>query len=103
MLMDQFGRLATDLRISVTDRCNYRCTYCMPAHVQWMPRAEILSFEEIVRLTEIFASLGVNQLRLTGGEPLVRRDLPRLISMLIQIPGIEELSLTTNGHFLKQH
>lgn len=102
MLIDQFGRRATDLRISVTDRCNYRCTYCMPAHPQWLPKPEILTFEEIESLARIFASEGVNQIRLTGGEPLVRKNLDRLIKKLKAIEGINDISLTTNGFFLKQ-
>jgi cyclic pyranopterin phosphate synthase len=100
MLIDQFGRHATDLRISVTDRCNYRCVYCMPSHPQWLPKPEILSFEEIEFLTKIFAKEGVNQIRLTGGEPLVRRNIDELIRKLYSIEGIEDISLTTNGHFL---
>lgn len=102
MLVDTFGRKATDLRISVTDRCNYRCVYCMPSHVEWMPKPEILTFEEIRTLAEIFASEGVNEIRLTGGEPLVRKDLHRLVLMLREIEGIESISLTTNGFYLKQ-
>lgn len=102
MLIDQFGRRATDLRISVTDRCNYRCTYCMPAHPQWLPKPEILSFEEIEFLARIFAAEGVNQIRLTGGEPLVRRNLDHLVKKLFTIEGITDISLTTNGFFLKQ-
>ena len=101
MLIDRFGRKATDLRISVTDRCNYRCLYCMPEHVEWLPKPEVLSFEEITHLTNIFVSEGVNEIRLTGGEPLVRKNLPRLIEMLRSIHGIESISLTTNGFYLK--
>ncbi|HJZ12547.1 MAG TPA: GTP 3',8-cyclase MoaA, partial [Acidobacteriota bacterium] len=102
MLIDRFGRIANDLRISVTDRCNYRCVYCMPAHVEWLPKPEILTFEEIEFLTRIFAAEGVTEIRLTGGEPLVRRDLPVLISKLFQVPGIKDISLTTNGFYLKE-
>jgi cyclic pyranopterin phosphate synthase len=102
MLIDQFDRQATDLRISVTDRCNYRCTYCMPHDVQWLPKPEVLTFEEIEFLARIFAEEGVDQIRLTGGEPLVRRDLPRLIEKLKKIPGIHDISLTTNGYFLTE-
>ena len=101
MLIDKFGRQATDLRISVTDRCNYRCTYCMPMHVEWMPKKEILTFEEIEFLARIFVKEGVREIRLTGGEPLVRRDLHVLAARLAAIPGVEDLSLTTNGYFLK--
>jgi GTP 3',8-cyclase len=103
MLLDRFGRKATDLRISVTDRCNYRCVYCMPARVQWLPKAQILSFEEIEILARMFAREGVTKLRLTGGEPLVRRELPRLVERLATIKGIEDISLTTNGYYLKEH
>lgn len=102
MLIDQFGRKATDLRISVTDRCNYRCVYCMPEHVEWLPKPQILTFEEIETLTRIFAAEGVNEIRLTGGEPLVRKDLPLLVSRLVKIEGIESISLTTNGYYLKE-
>jgi cyclic pyranopterin phosphate synthase len=94
-----------DLRISVTDRCNFRCGYCMPAEVYheryvFLPRREILSFEEIERLARIFAELGVRKLRITGGEPLVRAELPDLIARLARIPGVEDLALTTNGYLL---
>ena len=89
------------MRVSVTDKCNFRCTYCMPAEgLQWLGRAEILSFEEIARLVRLLASLGVDEVRLTGGEPLVRRDLPELVSMLARIEGVRDLSLTTNGVLL---
>ena len=96
-----------DLRISVTDRCNFRCTYCMPAEIfgesyQFLPKEEILSFEEIARLARIFVGLGVNKLRITGGEPLLRTDLHRLVAMLAAIEGVEDLTLTTNGYLLAQ-
>lgn len=103
MLVDSFGRRATDLRISVTDRCNYKCTYCMPTHVDWIPKPQILTFEEIETLTRIFADLGIHEIRLTGGEPLVRRELPVLVKKLSAVSGIKEISLTTNGFYLKQH
>jgi len=97
-LIDSFGRVHNNLRISVTDRCNIRCFYCMPAdHVQFMNRHELLSFEEIERFVRTVVPLGVNKLRLTGGEPLVRRDLPRLVGKLAAIPGIRDIGLTTNG------
>jgi cyclic pyranopterin phosphate synthase len=100
-LIDGFGRLHNNLRISVTDRCNIRCFYCMPEEgVKFMERQEILTFEEIERLVCVAARLGVNKLRLTGGEPLLRRDLPLLIRKLAAIPGIEDLALTTNGLLL---
>jgi GTP 3',8-cyclase len=101
MLTDSFGRIHDNLRISVTDRCNIRCFYCMPENdVQFVPRAEILDFEEIERFATIAAGLGVTKLRVTGGEPLLRRDLPKLIARLAAIPGIRDLALTTNGVLL---
>jgi cyclic pyranopterin phosphate synthase len=101
MLIDSFGRVHDNLRISVTDRCNIRCFYCMPEHdVQFVKRSEILDFEEIDRFARIAAGLGVTKLRVTGGEPLVRRDLPVLIQRLAAIPGIRDLALTTNGVLL---
>jgi len=97
-LIDSFGRIHTNLRISVTDRCNIRCFYCMPEEgVQFVPRDEILSFEEIERFVRIAVGLGIDKVRVTGGEPLVRRDLPVLIRRLAAIPGIRDLALTTNG------
>jgi GTP 3',8-cyclase len=97
-LIDSYGRIHTSLRISVTDRCNVRCFYCMPEEgVKFVPRDEILSFEEIERFARIAAGLGIDKLRVTGGEPLVRRDLPVLIRALAAIPGIQDLALTTNG------
>ncbi len=103
--LDSRSRPLRDLRISVTDRCNFRCTYCMPKEVfgrdfHFLPARELLSFEEIARLAHIFAGLGVEKLRLTGGEPLLRRDLPALVQMLADIPGIADLTLTTNGALL---
>jgi cyclic pyranopterin phosphate synthase len=102
---DMLGRLLRDVRISVTDRCNFRCPYCMPAEVygeryRFLPKPEILTFEEIARLARIFVGLGARKLRLTGGEPLLRADLPALVAMLAAIPGVEDLALTTNGHLL---
>jgi GTP 3',8-cyclase len=100
-LRDGHGRLIGDLRVSVTDRCNFRCQYCMPAEgLPWLERAEILTFEEIARLVRVFASMGVADVRLTGGEPLVRRDFPALAAMLAEIDDVRELSLTTNGFML---
>ncbi|MCA9080083.1 MAG: GTP 3',8-cyclase MoaA [Planctomycetaceae bacterium] len=102
-LVDQFGRVHNNLRISVTDRCNIRCFYCMPADkVQFLPRKDLLTFEEISRFVAVMAPFGVNKLRLTGGEPLVRNDLPTLVAMLVAIPGIEDISLTTNGILLAE-
>lgn len=101
-LKDSFGRRIENLRISVTDRCNFRCVYCMPKYPVWMPKDQVLAFEEIVRLARIFVSSGIRKLRLTGGEPTVRKDLPDLVRMLRAIPGLDDLSLTTNGYFLRQ-
>jgi GTP 3',8-cyclase len=102
-LRDAHGRVVSDLRVSVTDRCNFRCRYCMPAEgMKWLERSEVLSFEEIERLVRIFAGLGVEDVRLTGGEPLARRDFPVLVSMLRRINGIRDLSVTTNGYLLER-
>jgi len=102
-LVDSLGRTHTSLRISVTDRCNIRCFYCMPnENVRFRPRDEILSFEEITRFVRVVAQMGVHRLRLTGGEPLVRADLPRLVKMLAAVPGIDDLALTTNGILLAE-
>jgi GTP 3',8-cyclase len=107
-LADRLSRPLRDLRISVTDRCNFRCVYCMPREVfgpeyQFLDRAELLSYEEIARLARLFVAHGVEKVRVTGGEPLVRRDLPRLIALLAAIPGLADLTLTTNGKLLRQH
>ena len=107
MIKDTFGRPMRDLRISVTDRCNFRCPYCMPAEIfgesyQFLPKDEILTFEEIHRLTRIFAGLGVTKLRVTGGEPLLRTDLNILIAMLAKVEGVEDLTLTTNAYLLNR-
>jgi cyclic pyranopterin phosphate synthase len=103
-LVDGWGRAIRSVRISVTDKCNFRCTYCMPAEgLEWLRRDEILTFEEIARLTSILARLGVDEVRLTGGEPLVRRDLPDLVRMIGAVPGVRDLSLTTNGILLAKH
>ena len=100
-LRDGHGRLIEDLRVSVTDRCNFRCQYCMPAEgLPWLSREAVLTFEEIERLVSLLAQMGVRDLRLTGGEPLVRRDFPVLAGMLARVPGIEDLSITTNGYLL---
>ena len=102
-LKDGHGRLIGDLRVSVTDRCNFRCQYCMPAEgLPWLEREEILSFEEIARLVALFADMGVHDVRLTGGEPLVRRDFPRLAAMLAEIEQVHDLSVTTNGFLLER-
>ena len=98
-LIDRFGRVADDLRISVTDRCNFRCTYCMPAEgLEWLPREQILSYEEITRIARVFLGLGVASIKLTGGEPTVRADLPTLVAMLHEAGGADvDLSMTSNG------
>jgi cyclic pyranopterin phosphate synthase len=102
-LEDAHGRQISDLRVSVTDRCNFRCRYCMPAEgMDWMPRSEILSFEEIERIVRLLVDLGIEDVRLTGGEPLVRREFPALVGRLAAIEGIEDLSLTTNGYLLER-
>jgi cyclic pyranopterin phosphate synthase len=103
-LRDAHGRRISDLRVSVTDRCNFRCQYCLPADgIEWLPRDGILSFEEIDRLVRLMVALGVEDVRLTGGEPLVRRDFPHLVRMLAEIEGLRDLSLTTNGYLLGRH
>src|SRR5437660_2123352 len=100
-LEDGHGRKIGDVRVSVTDRCNFRCQYCMPAEgLPWLEREEILSFEEITRLVAVMASMGVADVRLTGGEPLVRRDFPRLVSMLKRIDRLHDLAVTPNGFLL---
>ena len=99
-LVDSFGRVHNNLRISVTDRCNIRCIYCMPESVQFLPRKELLTFEEIERFVRVAATLGIDKVRLTGGEPLVRRDIPTLVTKLASIPGIKDVGLTTNGILL---
>lgn len=105
VITDKLGRPLKDLRISVIDRCNFRCTYCMPKEIfgkdfVFMPREQLLSFEEIERLAQIYVDLGVRKIRLTGGEPLLRRDLPTLIKKLTEIDGLEDIGLTTNGSLL---
>ena len=107
MLKDTFNRPLRDLRISVTDRCNFRCTYCMPAEIfgegyKFLPREQLLTFEEIERLVRIIVRLGAVKLRLTGGEPLVRQDIEQLVPMLAGVEGVEDMALTTNAFFLPQ-
>lgn len=103
MLKDSYGRQIRDVRISITDRCNFRCFYCMPSEaMEWQPKAEILTYEEIVRLSRVFISLGVNRLRITGGEPMLRLDVEELIAGISAIPGIADLAMTTNAHFLRR-
>jgi cyclic pyranopterin phosphate synthase len=106
--LDTLTRPLRDLRISVTDRCNFRCRYCMPKEVfgqnyEFLPRDELLTFEELERLATVFAGLGVHKIRLTGGEPLLRRDLSSLVERLAAVPGIDDLTLTTNGSLLARH
>ncbi len=105
---DRLGRPLHDLRISVTDRCNFRCVYCMPRSVfgpgfEFLPREELLTFEEIHRLVRIFTGLGVRKVRITGGEPLLRREIHRLVRLLADTPGVEDLTMTTNGSLLARH
>lgn len=102
MLADGFGRNITNLRVSITDRCNLRCVYCMPAHPEWMAQPEIMSFEEIERLVRIAVSLGITDFRITGGEPTARKDLPGLVRRLAAVPGVKDLAMTTNGILLKK-
>ncbi len=106
-IKDHFGRVLKDLRISVIDQCNFRCTYCMPKEIfgedyVFLSEEELLSFDEIIRLAKVFAELGVEKIRITGGEPLMRRDLDKLIAELARIPGINDIALTTNGVFSAQ-
>jgi cyclic pyranopterin phosphate synthase len=102
-LLDGHGREIGDVRISVTDRCGFRCRYCMPAEgMVWLPREELLTFEEIERVVRVLAEMGVRDVRLTGGEPLVRRELPSLVAKLSAIPEVREIALTTNGYLLER-
>ena len=102
-LQDRFGRVVTSLRISVTDRCNFRCRYCMPeAGMVWLEKSELLTYEEIQRLAHIFAGLGVSKIRLTGGEPLMRRELYVLVEKISRVRSINDIALTTNGFFLAE-
>jgi cyclic pyranopterin phosphate synthase len=102
-LVDGHGRTIGDLRVSVTDRCNFRCQYCMPAEgLPWLEREEILTFEEITRVVALLSAMGVHDVRLTGGEPLVRREFPRLAAMLAALPHVHDLSVTTNGFLLER-
>ncbi|MCU0257834.1 MAG: GTP 3',8-cyclase MoaA [Solirubrobacteraceae bacterium] len=102
-LVDGHGRRIGDVRVSVTDRCNFRCQYCMPAEgLPWLERDAVLTFEEIERLVRLLAEMGVHDVRLTGGEPLVRKDFPQLVELLGAVPGVEDLSITTNGYLLER-
>ena len=106
-IKDKLGRPIRDLRLSVTDRCNFRCDYCMPKEVfgddfVFLPKNELLTFDEMARIAKVYAELGVKKIRITGGEPLMRRDLDVLIAKLNQIDGIEDIGLTTNGLLLKK-
>ena len=103
VLVDSFGRRHNNLRISVTDRCNLRCTYCMPEDVTFRDKSELLTFEEIAAFVRVAASLGVNKIRLTGGEPLMRKELHKLVRLLAAVPGIADIGLTTNGILLAEH
>src|SRR5882724_5749511 len=99
-LIDSFGRVHNNLRISVTDRCNLRCTYCMPEEVVFLDKGELLTFEEMTHFVRVAAPLGIDKIRLTGGEPLMRKGLPALVAMLAAVPGIRDIGLTTNGLLL---
>ena len=108
MVEDTFGRPIRDLRSSVTDRCNFRCPYCMPIEIfgedyQFSPKSQVLTFEEIERVARLFVRAGAEKIRLTGGEPLLRKGLPDLIAQLAAIPGVKDITLTTNGWLLAQH
>src|SRR5436189_2329322 len=104
VIHDTLRRPLASLRLSVTDRCNLRCCYCMPEdEYAWLPRASILTFEEIARLVAVFAGLGVGKVRLTGGEPLLRQDLATLVGMITRVPGLTDLAMTTNGLLLAKH
>jgi cyclic pyranopterin phosphate synthase len=105
MLLDKFGRPLQDLRISITDKCNFRCTYCMPVEIfgekyEFLPNANLLTYDEITRIATVFVRLGVSKLRLTGGEPLVRHGVEELVAYLASIPGVDDVTLTTNGFLL---
>ena len=102
LLTDSYGRVARKLRISVTDRCNFRCQFCMPTHPIWLPHSEILTFEETHRVASLFVGMGVENIRLSGGEPLMRRDIEQLVKLLAGIPGIRNFSMTTNGFLLAE-
>ena len=102
LLADGYGRRIESLRISVTDRCNFRCQYCIPEDIEWLPRRELLSLEELARVARVAVACGIRKLRLTGGEPLLRRNLPHLVRDLAAIPGLEDLALTTNGTELER-
>ena len=103
-LIDRCGRVHTYLRVSVTDRCNYRCTYCVPdGGVNWSARSDVLTYEEITRLVGVFVSMGIHRVRLTGGEPLVRRDIVGLVEQMAAIDGLDDLAMTTNAHTLARH
>ncbi|WP_134685167.1 GTP 3',8-cyclase MoaA [Brevibacillus migulae] len=107
-IADALGRPLRDLRISVTDKCNFRCQYCMPAEIfgpdyAFLPQNKLLTFEELVRVTKVFTSLGVEKIRITGGEPLLRKNLPQLIQMISEVDGVKDIAMTTNGSLLAEH
>lgn len=101
-IVDSYGRVARKLRLSVTDRCNFRCNFCMPPSPVWMPREELLTFDEMARIVRIMASMGVEKVKITGGEPLVRRDIDKLVGLLARVPGVGSLTMTTNGYYLEE-
>lgn len=100
MLTDGYGRVITNMRLSITDRCNLRCVYCMPAEPEWIPQPEVLSFEELERIVRVGVTLGITDFRLTGGEPTARKDLPELVRLIARTPGVRDLAMTTNGMLL---
>lgn len=102
-MKDQFGRTIDYMRISITDRCNLRCRYCMPERIKWLPKEELLSLEEIAEICRLASSLGIRKIKITGGEPLVRNGCDHLIGLISQIPGIDQVSLTTNGILLADY
>jgi len=102
VLTDSYGRIAHKLRISVTDRCNFRCQFCMPTHPVWLPHSEILTFEEIHHVASLFVDMGIENIRLSGGEPLMRRDIEQLVKLLAVIPGLRHFNMTTNGFMLAE-
>ena len=103
-LYDSNGRRIHYLRVAVTDRCNFRCKYCMPStHIKWMSHEEILQYEEILRMIRLLAGMGIDKIRITGGEPLLRKDLPEFLTQVKEIPGIKEVNLTTNGSLLEKY
>ena len=102
VLIDSFGRVVRKLRLSVVDKCNFRCSFCMPDQPEWLPNDKVLTLNEISRLVTILTGFGVDRIRVTGGEPLIRKDIVNLVSKLSEIPGVHALGMTTNGYFLAE-